>query len=60
MKTVVIFVDNYAAQIETYEENQLTSRKTVKALSAMIWMHKTGKDWTWGYTEDGHEKAEAK
>lgn len=59
MKTVVIFVDNYAAQIETYEESQLTSRKTVKALSAMIWMHKTGKDWTWSYTEDGYEKAEA-
>lgn len=58
MKTVVIFVDNYAAQIETYEESQLTSRKTVKALSAMIWMQKQEKDWTW-YTEDGYEKAEA-
>lgn len=57
-KTIVTFIDNSVAQIETYAENQLTSRKTVKALSAMIWMHKQEKSWIWGYTEDGHEKAE--
>lgn len=60
MKTVVTFIDHITAQIEIYgEESQLLSRKTVKALSAMIWMHKTGKDWIWGYDDAGHEKAEA-
>lgn len=60
MKTVITFVDHVAAQIEIYnEEYQLLSRKTVRALSALIWMQKQEKDWTWGYDNAGHEKAEA-
>lgn len=58
MKTTVTFIDNIA-QIETYDEEYLLNRKTVKSISAMIWMQKQEKDWTWGYDDAGHEKAEA-
>jgi hypothetical protein len=53
----VIFLDNVAAHIERYEDGQLKSRKTVKSLSALIWMNKQGRKWAWGHDEEGHEMA---
>lgn len=55
----VIFLDDVAAHIERYEDNRLKSRKTVKSLSALIWMNKQSREWTWGYDEAGHEMATA-
>lgn len=58
--TYVIFLDNIAARIDQYDaDGRLKSRKTVKSLAAMIWMHKQEKTWVWARDEAGHEMATA-